>query len=478
MYDRGRFFAVTGYRLDNAPSAVEDRQEELLALHRRLFGDATRIEGEQPPVTLDFTQEPSETDRLLARRILDEHSEILQIWQRDESEGDFAFCCEAIRTLIEQFGPSLSDVHILKAADLIFRASSLFERRDRREKWTRQATNYATLTLTRALQAVRKGPSPEGFTAAQLMAMDLPEPRFIVEGLLAEGVTLLVGSPKKGKSVLALNIALAAAEGRPLWDTTSLSLLSRLGTFRTAKGNVLLLSLEDGPRRLKKRLRKMLQGGKAPENLHIRFDWPRADQGGLQEMDGWLASHPDKVLVIVDVLARFRKPVHGDRNIYEVDYQAIAGLHRLAEKHRVAILVLHHTRKAAAQDPLEMVSGTQGLAGAADAVLVFRRTPGSLDVTLSLQSRDLDERELALRGDSDRLVWDLIGRTQEVRLSGERQAILEVLRTEPLSPAEVAARLGKPRNAIKSLMWKMTQDGEVVSAGGGKYRVPESSGVN
>jgi RecA-family ATPase len=54
---------------------------------------------------------------------------------------------------------------------------------------------------------------PEVITARQLQAMVFPEPVWIVPGVIPEGMTMLAGKPKKGKSYLALNIALSISCG-------------------------------------------------------------------------------------------------------------------------------------------------------------------------------------------------------------------------------------------------------------------------
>src|SRR5947209_1653111 len=80
-------------------------------------------------------------------------------------------------------------------------------------------------------------PRPQHFTAAELQEMDLPAPCWAVEGMIAQGITLLAGPPKVGKSWLCLQLAIAVAEGSDV-----------LG-IPVEKGEVLYLALEDTPRR-------------------------------------------------------------------------------------------------------------------------------------------------------------------------------------------------------------------------------------
>src|SRR4030081_2665210 len=85
------------------------------------------------------------------------------------------------------------------------------------------------------------------FSAAALQTMTFPPLNFILPGLVPEGATLLVSRPKFGKSWLVLDIAIATAASR-----------LTLGELRPSAGDVLYLALEDGRRRLQRRITKLL----------------------------------------------------------------------------------------------------------------------------------------------------------------------------------------------------------------------------
>jgi hypothetical protein len=306
------------------------------------------------------------------------------------------------------------------------------------------------------LRPERNGRIPETVTAADLMASELPPVRWGVRGVLPEGVTLLAGKPKLGKSWLALGLCVAVAAGGVA-----------LGTRQVEQGDVLYLALEDNRRRLQKRLGKMLCGP-APKGLEIATAWPKLDEGGVEALRAWLGEHPEARLVAVDTLAKIRQRTRG-QNVYQEDYAALEELLPLAAEHEVAIVVVHHTRKMAAADPLDEISGSTGLTGGVDGVLVLKRDRGKADAVLHVDGRDIEEpAEFALKWDAETAGWTIVGDAEEYRMSEERKDIIGVLveAGEFLSPGEVADVLGKPRNTIKQRLWRMAQDGQVENRNG------------
>lgn len=307
-------------------------------------------------------------------------------------------------------------------------------------------------------------------TARALCEMEFPPIKYVVPGYITEGLTLFAGKPKLGKSWFCLDIALAVAEGGGC-----------LGNVSCEQGDVLYLALEDNRRRLQSRIRRLWQLEEAahvpvPERLHLATEWPRASEGGVEAVREWIDSHPGARLVIVDVLAMFKGLAKGtDQTLYEADYLAIKELQSLAMSTGIAIVVVHHTRKSAADvDPFEKVSGTLGLSGAADTTVILDRDGNGC--TLYGRGRDIQEFETAVQFDPAACRWQVMGNASEVRRTDERTVILRLLtdNLEPMTPAEIADALGLPRNNVKQLIFKMAKAGEVLKVGGkGRYVHPD-----
>src|SRR6266446_4424016 len=229
----------------------------------------------------------------------------------------------------------------------------------------------------------------DAFTADQLQNMAFEPIRFVVEDLIpAEGVTLVCSKPKIGKSWLVLDLCIGCTSDRFV-----------LGKIKPAQGDVLYLALEDSRRRLQQRITKLLPtfSGRWPGGLTMKTSWRRVNEGGLDDMRAWHASARKPMLIVVDVLIKVRPVTTRSRSAYELDYEALAGLHKLAVELGVAVVVVHHTRKMAAEDVIDTVSGSFGLVGAADTIIVIeRRNQGCV---LDVRGRDVEAAEFAIAFD-------------------------------------------------------------------------------
>jgi hypothetical protein len=297
------------------------------------------------------------------------------------------------------------------------------------------------------------------FTAAELAIRQMPPARFVVPRFVTEGLTLLGGRPKVGKSWLLMNIALAVATGRNI-----------LGEQIAVPGDVLLLALEDNERRLQARLNLMLAGEVAPSRLHLATVCPALDQGGLAAIRDWCRQLDNPRLIIVDVFARVRPRAQPGARLYEADYDSALPLKTLADELELGIIACTHTRKEpAAVDPFDSISATTGLAGAADSILILdRNTTGP---TLYGRGRDMEEVEVALAFERSTGTWKLIGDAVEVNRSDERNAIIAVLTAadQPLSPKQIAERSGLGHASVKHLVRRLVTTGEITKSARGTY---------
>jgi hypothetical protein len=305
--------------------------------------------------------------------------------------------------------------------------------------------------------------------ASDLQAMTFPPVRHVLPGYISEGATIIAGKPKIGKSWLTLDLCLAATADR-----------FTLGVLKPAQGDALYLALEDNNRRLKRRMGKLWQSTEArwPKRLALVTDWKRADEGGLDDIEEWCRSVADPVLVVIDTLEKFRPIQKGNSAAYSADYAAVTGLQKIAGKYRIAVVINHHVRKMEADDPFDTVSGTLGLTGAADTIIVLKRHAGA--VTLHARGRDIEEVETALQFERGTCRWTILGAAAEVYVSNERAAVRGALAgsgPEGLTVSELMAATGsKTRGAMDTLLFKMKEAGEIIRVKRGAYALPQDAG--
>ena len=234
----------------------------------------------------------------------------------------------------------------------------------------------------------------ETITAEDLQNRTYTPTPFLVDELIPEGLHILAGAPKIGKSWLALWLCLCVAQGQPLWN------------FATTQGEALYLSLEDSFQRIQTRLFDLTDD--APQTLHFAIMADTLKHGLEQQIEQFLTEHPATRLVVIDTLQRVRS-AGSDSNLYANDYQDIGLLKKLADNQHIAILLIHHLRKLHDDDPMNMISGSTGLSGAADSTFVFQKNSRLANVaSLHCTGRDIPDRTLKLEFGEEDHIWKLL----------------------------------------------------------------------
>lgn len=238
--------------------------------------------------------------------------------------------------------------------------------------------------LLRTLERMNDPAFMNTFTMNELYETTYESRPPIIDGLLYVGTYLFVGAPKVGKSFLMAQLAYHVSTGLKLWD------------YGVAKGTVLYLALEDTPKRLQERLFRMY-GENSTDRLHFTTVGAKYVGGGLDEqLKGFVKQYPDTKLIIIDTLQKIRES-RSDKFSYASDYELVGKLKQFADTHGLCLLLVHHTRKQQADDKFDMISGTNGLLGAADgAFLLQKEKRTSNSATLDISGRDQQDQKLYL----------------------------------------------------------------------------------
>lgn len=323
-----------------------------------------------------------------------------------------------------------------------------------------------TLPRLHVVKDTPQAPKPRThWTAQELMAAHFPAPKWAVPGIIAEGVNLLCGPPKVGKSWASLDLGLAVAGGGKAF-----------GSIDVDAGEVLYLALEDTGRRLQSRMRKLLADAPAPAGFDLVTACPTMDRGGSEAIAHWLDNHRAARLVVIDVFTKIRGQAMPGTSAYEADYAAIGAIKHLADTYTVPFVVVHHVRKMSSDDFLSEVSGTHGIAGAADATMVLKRVRAQADGVLAVTGRDIDETEYPVSFDSDTGRWHLMdGNADELTTTDTRAAIIAHLRQHnQAGPRAIATATALNEATVKSTCRRMKDEGILIADARGRYSLPDA----
>lgn len=264
-----------------------------------------------------------------------------------------------------------------------------------------------------------------------LMEKDVTPVRYIIDDLIPAGVHILAGSPKIGKSWLSLWLCLSVANGTDVWD------------FKTHKGGVLYMALEDSENRLQSRLRKLNMP--VPENIHFTITAGDLDSGLLNQLEDFMRNHPDTSLIVIDTFQKIRGSLK-EGTLYANDCKEMGLIKAFADKYNIAIVLVHHAKKGFELDPQDYISGTNGIAGTADTNLILKRHHRYESIAdFSVSGRDVSAREMQLSLNDINCIWEKVLDSQvekdEQRIPKLIKAFLEKEKTFVGTATELCHKL-------------------------------------
>ncbi|MHB8066052.1 MAG: AAA family ATPase [Ruminiclostridium sp.] len=216
----------------------------------------------------------------------------------------------------------------------------------------------------------------------------------VIGNLLCSGVYLFAGAPKIGKSFFMAQLGYHVSCGIPLWE------------YPVHKGTSLYLALEDDYARLQKRLSRMF-GMDSTDNFFLSTHAKNLNDGLDSQLDKFIQEHPDTELIIIDTLQKIRE-IGSEKYSYASDYEIVTRLKKFADRQRLCLILVHHTRKQEAVDCFDTISGTNGLLGAADGAFIMQKDKRNDNgAILDVVGRDQQDQRLHLLFDRERCIWQL-----------------------------------------------------------------------
>jgi len=245
-----------------------------------------------------------------------------------------------------------------------------------------------------------------------------------------------------------------------------------LDKISVEKSGVLYLALEDTQRRLKDRFEKALQDSDPPDNLIVRTEFKSITDGGIKQLDIWLNQHKDVGFVIIDTYAMIKGKKSDNTDIFLDDYRELVKIKRVADHHKIGILLIHHTRKEPSDDVFDTVLGSTGITAAADTIIMLTNNNKG---TLYVRGRDVEEDQFEIELDSTTLSWVLVDNAGKYSLSPERKEIMDLVTDKecPMKLQDIASALGKKKSNIGHMLKSLVEDEFLIQPSYGEYAIKE-----
>ena len=491
MYDRARYFTVTQNHVPGTRNTIEPRQGPLTALRARVWPPV----AETPPAP----QEPTSEANLAGPATFPNDDRIIEIAMNAKNGAEFTALWNGDTSAYDN-DESKADHHLARA--LAFYAQGdpdaverIFNRSERgqREKW-RSRAKYRGDTIRNAMVGMTEFYTPPSASVApakplkivsppqaeppgaativpihsarDLMKRDLPPVKWIVQDVLPEGVMLFAGKSKIRKSWLVMGLCVAVASGGYAFGTTPVE-----------QGAALYLALEDNDRRIQRRLGKILGEAECPRGFDYATDFPRIDEGGDEYIRAWLDNNKSARLIVIDTLAKIRPRTRNQG--YQEDYEALERVVAIANQYQVGIIVVHHTRKAEAEDVVDEINATTGLMGGVDGFLILKTKRQKFEGSMFITGREIEEeREIALRWDQEIHGWRMTDQGEADEggvLTPERRDLLNTLANseggKPMRLSDIIKATGKTRQSTGYLLKQLIDDLRVEKTTRGLYKL-------
>ena len=243
-------------------------------------------------------------------------------------------------------------------------------------------------------------------SADTLFYQPLDHPKMLIDGILSNGLAILSGDSKIGKSWMVLWLCLKISRGEPVWG------------LPTAKTDVIYLALEDNDWRIQQRMQDLVDI--PPDNLHFGFSCGKLGAELESQIKAVLEDNPNTGLLFIDTLQMVRDNVSSRVNAYAQDYKDLSALKKIADDHKMCIFLVHHNRKEHdGSNVFNDMTGSTGIAGVADTCMVLRKEDRfGNDAVLSITGRDIEEKRLKLVMQKN--VWEVTEALDTSALRRER----------------------------------------------------------
>jgi hypothetical protein len=282
------------------------------------------------------------------------------------------------------------------------------------------------------IKPINIGVEKTRWTMAELIETEFPDVGGPIPKLIPNGLTILGGRPKRGKSWLMLQATCTLAIGGKFFGED------------LKVSRVLYYALEDPPRRLKERTLKLeidssalIEFAQRIKPLHL---------GGISEIEEEAKEYQ---MIVIDTIRRAMpgKDFTKDGPLFD---NILGKLQTISQANNMAIVVILHTRKSSPgfdPDPVDDVLGSTGLTASADCVLALYKNSNTSGTRLLGRQRDGADIDLKISFYPITCTWHLLGDSDSLRVTEEENSIMETLKDlGKAKVGKIAQAVGKDRS--------------------------------
>jgi len=315
-----------------------------------------------------------------------------------------------------------------------------------------------------------------GLSLKDIEGVDYGTARIFIEGLIAEGLTLLTGQKKVArKTFWLLQCAALASVGEPFLSRNPSQplrvlcyMLEEGGTVFDADGKE-VAPLDVVLERLKS---MMLLGTATRGGVRFKTSLPSMEEGGIEQIEEDAARND--IIFIDSRQMVMNEDADRERNVWRKDYKHLLPLREIARKHHCAIVVVNHASKGSDErDAIDAGAATGGIDAAVDGMIVIQRPnrDENFRIKMTLHHRRLVSKELEIRWDEKTCLFQCIGPwLGSGRVADVLAVVVERTRkktSEPLTTLQVARHVfgpnaDKQRANVSRILSGLKRDGMVI----------------
>ena len=282
-------------------------------------------------------------------------------------------------------------------------------------------------------------------TGADLEQVVFEPPPWVIKHVFQPGLNIMVAPEMSGKSSLALCFCLGVTTGQ-IWGATEAGV----------SGGAAYFSYEPNSQEIQNRIFKYLPDSHSPENLRLKFDFPRYSEEGMEALKQWVQRYPDTKLIVLDGLADFLGPDFNHQ--YARQCMLLGEIRTFALSYNIALLALLHPPKISKDGSYY---GSRAVGAKADILLMLDTNQAKRRGKLKITGNNIPCRHFVVAGNEIapwHLVVEIDPRLDDLHMTDEKAELLSIIKERgPLMPKEITSYIEREvdDSTVRTLLRKL-----------------------